>query len=466
MNSFVSRLLLSFVLLVICKPGAQSLPLPCIDPPGITFFKGTWKDVLAEAKRQHKPVFLDVYTTWCPPCKRMANEAFPNSKIGGRYNVHFINYQLDAEKGEGIAIARQYLVASYPTSLFIAPNGDLIHRAVGYGGINAMLVQADHVLSLPRLKSTVAKGDKAYADGKRDPDFLKKYLQTRQSLSRPINDVLDAYIDALPASERTAAQTVHFVAETIQSADTKAFNLLITNRPGLLESDPAQERLSNAISVALYRVLRNDFDRAISTRDEQLLEKVITNSERNDASANPFVIRQEVQKQEASNDYRLKFHKQTQNFARYQTIAEPIARDQLMSQAIADLHEQDSIVAIRMQTAESALPDSIRNNPIFNPPMKKHIASWKVARSLYEIADTYRTMGTSATQWEAALAWAERSVRLYRTHDSLHTFAQLLQKLGRIQEAVYAQKEAIREAEKEGWPMHDYEAELADMSRN
>lgn len=278
--------------------------------------------------------------------------------------------------------------------------------------------------------------------------------------------MLDAYIDALPESERTTAQTVQFVAETIQSTDTKAFELLIANRPSLLTTDSAQESLLQAIFRALYRVVRSDFERAITTNDEQLLEKVIVNSERDATSANPFVTRREAEKQEAANDYRLTFYKRTRNFARYQTIAEPIARDQLMSQAIADLHEQDSVIAMRMQTAESALPDSIRNNPAFNPPMKKHLISSKVARTLNEIADTYRTMGTSAIHWEPALAWAERSVRLYRTHTLLHTFAQLLQKLGRIQDAVYAQKEAIHEAEKEGWPTHDYEAELADMGRN
>ncbi|GAB3038930.1 hypothetical protein GCM10027185_47200 [Spirosoma pulveris] len=330
------------------------MPLPFVDPPGIVFFKGSWKDVLAEAQRQNKPVFLDVYTTWCPPCKRMAIEAFPNPKVGARYNVHFINYQLDAETGEGIAIARQYLVASYPTSLFIAPNGDLIHRAVGYGGINAMLVQADHVLSLPRLKPTVAKGDKAYAEGKRDPGFLKKYLQTRQALNRPTSDVLDAYLDALPESERTAAETVRFVAGTIESTDTRAFDLLIANRPSLLTTDPAEESLSKVIFSALERIL-NSPSNQVGTR---------TN---NDA-----------------------------------------------------------------QTSEKGSVNCKREAP---------------------------------TDWEPALVWAERSIRLYRTHNSLHTYAQLLRKLGRTQDAINAQREAIVEAAKEGWPVRDYEDELAEMSR-
>lgn len=72
------------------------------EPSGIKFFTGSWKAVLAEAKRQNKPVFVDIYTTWCGPCKLMAKEAFPNPTVGEKFNSSFVSYQIDAEKGEGV----------------------------------------------------------------------------------------------------------------------------------------------------------------------------------------------------------------------------------------------------------------------------------------------------------------------------------------------------------------------------
>ena len=136
-------------------------------PPGIRFFTGTWQDALVEAKRQNKPVFVDVYTNWCPPCRRMAREAFPDPKLGKTYNARFINYQVNAESGEGIDVARSYAVASYPTLLYVAPNGELMQRAVGYGGINALLVLGDMALAIPRLRRYLAKAAKATADSLR-----------------------------------------------------------------------------------------------------------------------------------------------------------------------------------------------------------------------------------------------------------------------------------------------------------
>jgi thiol:disulfide interchange protein len=34
---------------------------------GISFFKGSWSELLAAAKQQGKFIFVDVYTDWCPP---------------------------------------------------------------------------------------------------------------------------------------------------------------------------------------------------------------------------------------------------------------------------------------------------------------------------------------------------------------------------------------------------------------
>ncbi|PRY43056.1 thioredoxin-like protein [Spirosoma oryzae] len=146
----MNRFLLLFCLLTGANAWAQQ-------PGGIHFFSGSWQQVLAEARRQHKPIFLDVYAHWCPPCQRMAREALPNSLVGAAYNDRFINYQLDAETGEGATLARQYGIASYPTALFLTPDGQVVHRGVGYGGINGMVQQADLVLRMSPMRRALRK---------------------------------------------------------------------------------------------------------------------------------------------------------------------------------------------------------------------------------------------------------------------------------------------------------------------
>ena len=153
----IFQLSLLFVLIIRVNVVAQSSMALTNESVGIKFFTGSWTDALAEAKRQNKPLYVDVYTTWCPPCQRMARVAFPNSMIGAKFNSYFIIYQVNAEVGEGPVLAKRYAIASYPTALFIIPTGEIVHRAVGYGGVNAMIKQADMVVKMPQVRRSRRK---------------------------------------------------------------------------------------------------------------------------------------------------------------------------------------------------------------------------------------------------------------------------------------------------------------------
>lgn len=97
----------------------------------IQFTKGTWSDMLAKATKENKLIFVDIYAVWCGPCKLMAKNVFTQKKVADQFNDKFINYMIDAEKGEGITIAEKYQVASFPTYLFIDPSGKLVYKIEG-----------------------------------------------------------------------------------------------------------------------------------------------------------------------------------------------------------------------------------------------------------------------------------------------------------------------------------------------
>jgi thiol:disulfide interchange protein len=99
---------------------------------GIAFHEGTWEEALQKAKAEGKPVFLDVYASWCGPCKMLKARTFTNEKVGEFYNAHFINVAVDGEKGEGLELARKYKVRGYPTLLFIDSEGKVIAQTAGY----------------------------------------------------------------------------------------------------------------------------------------------------------------------------------------------------------------------------------------------------------------------------------------------------------------------------------------------
>ena len=87
--------------------------------------------VLEIAAGEEKLVFVDFYTTWCLPCKLMDEDVFTDKELSEFMNDNFINYKVDAEKGNGANLALLYQVNVFPTLLFLDKNGRVLVRKEG-----------------------------------------------------------------------------------------------------------------------------------------------------------------------------------------------------------------------------------------------------------------------------------------------------------------------------------------------
>ncbi len=99
---------------------------------GIQFIEADWNKALAEAKKQHKLIFLDAYASWCGPCKLLKKNTFPDKEAGEYFNSNFINVAIDMEKGDGPALSEKFSVTAYPTLIITDANGKFITYTQGY----------------------------------------------------------------------------------------------------------------------------------------------------------------------------------------------------------------------------------------------------------------------------------------------------------------------------------------------
>lgn len=99
---------------------------------GIKFEKLGLESAKKQANKTGKLVFIDVYTSWCGPCKEMAKTTFQSKNVGKAFNKRCINIKIDAEKDvDGNLVSKQYGVNAYPTLLFLDPEGKLVKKVVG-----------------------------------------------------------------------------------------------------------------------------------------------------------------------------------------------------------------------------------------------------------------------------------------------------------------------------------------------
>jgi thioredoxin-related protein len=100
--------------------------------PGISFYKGSISEAMELAKKEDKPVFIDISASWCYYCKRMKANVYTNSDVADFYNKSFINISVDGEKGEGKELVKKYGVNQYPTFVFLNSDGSLSLKTSGY----------------------------------------------------------------------------------------------------------------------------------------------------------------------------------------------------------------------------------------------------------------------------------------------------------------------------------------------
>jgi|GEM_PF-2017806 len=135
------------ILTVIGISGRHAFGRVCLPQDEISFDKGTWSHIVDLAKKSHKYIFVDVSAAWCLPCRQLERESFKSADIAQYYNKHFINYAIDAEKGEGIQLAGNWNITAYPTLLFFNTDGKLIMQETGFVDSAALLDLGKQALS-------------------------------------------------------------------------------------------------------------------------------------------------------------------------------------------------------------------------------------------------------------------------------------------------------------------------------
>lgn len=112
----------------------------------------SWDQGIELAKNTQKKILVDLYTDWCKWCKTMESTTFQDPKVVSYLNDHFVVIKFNAEQKEDIQFKGQSfkfvkggrsgyhtLAAmlssgrlSYPTSVFLDENGDVIQAIPGF----------------------------------------------------------------------------------------------------------------------------------------------------------------------------------------------------------------------------------------------------------------------------------------------------------------------------------------------
>ncbi len=201
--------------------------------------KINWQAVQAQAKASHKYIFIDCFTTWCGPCKYMSTTIFPMQSVGEFMNDKFVSVavQLDTTKNDdenvkawykdGHDIAAKYKVRNYPTYLIFDENGNIVHRFIGSSEAKEFIANAKKSLDPSTQYYTVLK---QYNNGNREATFLRNAVLATAA-AYDMENTTRIFNDYIPTQKDVyTKENLELIQKITFSSSDKGFDIVLKNQ--------------------------------------------------------------------------------------------------------------------------------------------------------------------------------------------------------------------------------------------
>ena len=130
---------------------------------GATFAQSEirWAPDLATARRAaaqfQVPVLIHFYGDNCLPCKTLEQRVFSQDPVVNTLNKFFISVRINASQER--AVAAEYQVHSWPTDVFVSPDGKLLHQGVCKQDVSGYMEVLHNVAVSNRDRNTMLAAD-------------------------------------------------------------------------------------------------------------------------------------------------------------------------------------------------------------------------------------------------------------------------------------------------------------------
>ena len=211
---------------------------------GIDFKTDNLESLKARAKSENKLIFIDAYTSWCGPCKWMANNVFTNDTVGKFFNQHFISSKIDMEKGEGIKFAEKYNVMCYPNFLILDSNGEIVHRKAGAMQNSELISFGQDVFNNSKtysfFKNNLEKENK-------NQKILIEYIDYMKNTCVDITPLVNDYFEKIDSNDFVKYENWKMILYHVKDINSKPFNFFYNHF-----DDFSNKYTSDSVNLKLY----------------------------------------------------------------------------------------------------------------------------------------------------------------------------------------------------------------------
>jgi len=209
-----------------------------------------WDAVLEKARQTNKLVFLDCYTSWCVPCKKMEKEVFTRPEIANFFNQKFINVKYDMEGQQGELLKEAYGVNVFPTYLFITPDGQVAHRIIGAHTAGNEFLEWSKMAVTPGR--SYVELEQRYKNGERNPAMMFDYMLALHMAGEQVKEeeITNSYLALMTKDHFMDKSYWGAIQLFLNSPTSREFRILLDNRQEIGEAVGAAE-----VDIKIYETI-------------------------------------------------------------------------------------------------------------------------------------------------------------------------------------------------------------------
>jgi len=367
----------------------------------------SWQEVLEEASGENKLIFIDLYTTWCGPCKRLEKEIFTQDTVAEKFNKTFINYRVDAEKGEGKELAEKFRVSGYPYLVFADGSGQMVYASVGYKAVDELISLADQAIAESKTNKPMGVWESEYKSKHQDPTWLKGYIQKRNLLRLDNRKHLEKYYGMIPEDEYVLTENLKLI---INSSGLDLESPLLALVSEFFDQIPVSEDTVHFLQAGLIGTfdgaINPPFMAAIKENDEDVILNIV--APLYDSLWPETVLSMPWHQKSDGDRWKFIFYKETAQVDKLIPVANRFLKKYYSQMSREEIHLSDSIIFQKSKVAlakQGMDPES---------PMIAHFLAHYTSddhlRWFLDASYSVANHSEKPEELEIALEWAQRAL--------------------------------------------------------
>lgn len=418
--------------------------------------------LLAKAKNQDKLVFIQVASSTCGQCNDVAQKGLSKVSLKAKFDANFIATQTlqgselmqqimektntrDFGMGSIFLDADGYLLLKYPKTTDLA---------------QAYLDVADEAISYSK-NDVLKKLEAQYKQGNRDKVFLKELIQEKNKVNGNTYAFIEKYVELLTISELSDIENAKLIIEQGLPLNSKARKLLYASFPRkTIDSIFYAHSLDERVKIN-NKIIGSTRQNAMRYRDKNLASELgnfIANTYDKDWEQGRF----------ARQSFLVNFYKDIKDTVEFWNAAEAFATYQLMTLPVDTLLKREN--KKRNALLEQSKAKHIGTGPV---TFRYSLYYLKYATELNNMAYTGFTLTKDFEMLGKSLKWAKRALEINealvpdetrkQNPMIMDTYASLLYRLGKKEEAIDFENKAIEVLKKRGDNANTLEINLNKM---